>query len=75
MVRILPCWLFKKYADLWVSYGDKEFSYSDIRKNFTDNSLGTAVTKLVRYGWLNRVARAKYTTNSPEYMTKEVSKL
>lgn len=75
MVRVLPCWLFKKYADLWVSYGNKEFSYSDMNSKFTDTSKGTAVTKLVRYGWINRIARARYTVNSPEDMTKEVAKL
>ncbi|RLG25223.1 hypothetical protein DRN76_03045 [Methanosarcinales archaeon] len=75
MVQALPRWLFKKYADIWEKFGDQEISYSDFHVCFEDTSIGTAITKLVRYGWISRIARARYKLNTPEKMTEEVAKL
>jgi len=51
----LPKWIMKKYALLWRTFQEREFSYMDVSELFKGeniNVIRTMISQLRRNGWL-----------------------
>ena len=55
LVRPLPKWAMQRYASLWATFSNKEFSYEDAARSLKSKDaklVSVILSYLKKYGWL-----------------------
>lgn len=79
MAKPLPKWVMKRYAVLWSSFKEMEFSYADAVKALNDDkTINIVLSKLRTFGWLEskldpKDARKRiYQLKKPEHAVEAI---